>query len=184
MFLNPREELIASQKKRHSMKRPAVITATLFVLLFVTGCDWHRIRGNGVIKTEDRPVGSFTDVEAEGGYQLEWRPGPPSLRLTTDENLLPKVETTVFRTLLRIKTHGPLSPTHGLKIAITSPSLAGASLSGAARFDAAQLSGGSFILETSGASKVLLAGKTTRLVASLTGASQLNAGDLQTDEAE
>ena len=165
------------------MKKTA-LPALLLVLLLAAGCDWHRIRGNGHIKTDERSLASFTDVDASGAYELQWRPGAPSLRLTTDENLLEKVETAVKGSLLRIKTDGPIAPTHGLKIVITSPSLTGASLSGAARFDAAQLAGPSFTLETSGASKILLAGRTNRLVASLTGASQLRAEGLQTDDVE
>ena len=164
--------------------KKTIFPALLLVLLLSAGCDWHRIRGNGHIKTEERPVAAFTDVDASGAYELEWHPGPPSLRLTTDENLLPKVETFVKGTLLKIKTHGPLAPTHGLKILITSPSLTGASLSGAARFEATELTGASFTLETSGASKIILAGRTNRLVASLTGASQLRAERLLTDDVE
>ena len=164
--------------------KKTLFPALLLVLLLSAGCDWHRIRGNGYIKTEERSVAPFSDVEAGGAYELQWHPGPISLRLTTDENLLEKVETVVKGNLLKIKTHGPLAPTHGLKILITSPSLTGASLSGAARFDATQLAGPSFTLETSGASKITLAGRTNRLVASLTGASQLRAETLQTDDVE
>lgn len=164
--------------------KKTVIPALLLALLMPAGCDWHRIRGNGHIKTEDRSVGTFTDVDASGAYELEWRPGQPTLRLTTDENLLEKIQTEVKGNLLHIKMHGPLAPTHGVKVVITSPSLTGASLSGAARFDAAPLTGASFTLETSGASKITLAGRTSRLIASLTGANELRAEGLQTDDVE
>jgi hypothetical protein len=161
-----------------------VIPALSLLLFLPAGCDWHRIRGNGHILSEERPVSPFTDVDAGGGYEMEWHPGPASLRLTTDENLLPRIETSMKGTLLRIKTNGPLAPTHGLKIAITSPSLTGASLSGAARFNATQLSGPNFTLETSGASRITLAGRTTRLTASLTGASRLSAEALKAEDVE
>ena len=64
------------------------------------------------------------------------------------------------------------------QVVITSPSLAGAELSGAVKLEAAQLSGDRFALDTSGATKVTLAGRTNRLIASLTGASKLNAETL------
>jgi N-acetylmuramic acid 6-phosphate (MurNAc-6-P) etherase len=86
--------------------------------------------------------------------------------------------------LLQIELKHSISPTHGIKIAITSPSLTGASLSGALRFDASQLSGGTFALETSGATRVTLAGKVNRLLASLTGASKLRAAELTADDVE
>ncbi len=164
--------------------KKTLIPGLLLIFVFATGCDWHRIRGNGNITTEQRSITAFTKVEVGGACELKWRPGAPSLGLTTDQNLLPRIETEVTSDTLRIKTHGPLAPTHGIKIVISSQNLTGAQLSGAVRFDAAQLSEAEFILDTSGATKVLLDGKATQLVASLTGASELRAGSLQTDSTE
>lgn len=166
------------------MKRLNLISALSLLILFSTGCDWKGIRGNGNIKTESRPVTAFTRVDAGGFYELEWHPGAPSLSLTTDENLLSHIETSVAGDVLKIEMHGTFSPTRGIKIAITSPSLAGASLSGAVKFNAASINGSTFALETSGAAKVTLAGKVNRLLASLTGASKLNAADLPADDVE
>jgi Putative auto-transporter adhesin, head GIN domain len=160
------------------------VRALLFLLLLPTGCGWHGIRGNGNVKTEQRPVTPFTRVDAGGTYTMEWRPGVASLSLTTDENLLPKIETVVNGNVLKIETHGPIAPTAGIKIVITSQSLGGAELSGAVKMDAAQLSGQRFTLDTSGATKVTLAGRTNRLVASLTGASKLDSSALQNDDVE
>jgi hypothetical protein len=166
------------------MKKNFSLYALLLLLILSTGCDWRRIRGNGHITTEARPVTGFTQVEAGGAYELEWRPGTPSLSLTTDQNLLEQIETSVSGNTLRIKMHDPLAPTHGIKIAISSPNLSGADLSGAVRFGAAQISGAEFILSTSGAARISLAGQATHFVASLTGASRLQAESLQTDSAE
>jgi hypothetical protein len=94
-------------------------------------------------------------VEAGGFYKLEWHPGPPSFSLTTDENLLPHIRSGIQGDLLKIEMHDSINPTHGIKIVITSPSLTGASFSGALNVDAAQLSGATFALETSGAAKTL-----------------------------
>ena len=85
--------------------------------------------------------------------------------------------------LLKIEMHDSINP--GIKIVITSPSLAGASsLSESLNFDAAQLNGATFALETSGAAKVTLAGKVNRLLANLTGASKLQATYLSADDVE
>jgi len=165
------------------MKRLDLIILSLLVLLSV-GCGWKGIRGNGKIKTEARPVTAFTRVDAGGFYELEWHPGAPSLSLTTDENLLAHIETRMAGDVLKIEMHGTFSPTRGIKIAITSPALTGASLSGAVKFDAAQISAATFALETSGATRVTLAGKVSRLLASLTGASKLKAADLPAEEVE
>ena len=166
------------------MKNKLYIVALALLVLLSAGCDWRGVRGNGTIKTEQRPVGPFTRIEAGGFYDIQWQPGPPSLSLTTDENLLSHIETRMNGSVLKIETHGQIAPTHGVTVVITSPSLTGAELSGALKLKATQLSGDRFALDTSGATKVALAGRANRLIASLTGASKLNAETLQTQDVE
>ena len=166
------------------MKNKNLTAALSLLVLLSSGCDWRGIRGNGDIKTEQRPVTAFTRVDAGGFYEIEWHPGPPSFSLTTDENLLSHVTTGVEGDLLKIETQDSIAPSHGVKVAITSPSLDGATLSGAVKLNADRLSGATFGLETSGAAKVTLAGKVNRLLASLTGASKLEAANLVADDVE
>ena len=166
------------------MKKLKIISGLSLLVLLSAGCDWKGIRGNGKIQTEPRPVTAFTRVDAGGFYELEWHPGAPSFSLTTDENLLSHIKASVEGDVLNIEMQGSIAPTHGIRIAITSPSLAGASLSGAVEFNAAQISGATFALETSGAANVNLAGKVNRLLASLTGASKLKAADLSAEDVE
>ena len=163
--------------------KPYLATLALLVLLSA-GCDWRGVRGNRSIKTEQRPVTSFARIEAGGFYDIHWQPGAPTLSVTTDENLLANIETRVSGNVLKIETHGQIAPSDGVRIVITGPSLGGADLSGALRLEASQLSGDGFALETSGASKVTLTGRVNRLLASLTGASRLNAEGLQTHDVE
>ena len=166
------------------MKNKFYIVALALLVLLSAGCDWRGIRGNGTMKTEQRPVTAFTRIEAGGFYEIQWQPGSPSLSLTTDENLLSHIETRMNGSVLKIETHGPIAPTHGVTVVITSPSLTGAELSGAVKLEAAQLSGDRFALDTSGATRVSLAGRANRLIASLTGASRLNAETFQAEDVE
>ncbi|MGH8095182.1 MAG: head GIN domain-containing protein [Chthoniobacterales bacterium] len=166
------------------MKKNNLITPLSLLVLLLAGCDWRGIRGNGNITTEQRPVTAFTRLDAGGFYELEWHPGAPSLSLTTDENLLSHIKTSTDGDLLKIETRGSMAPTHGIKVVITSPSLTGATLSGAVELKATQLSGANFGLETSGAAKVTLAGNVNRLLASLTGASKLQATNLAANDVE
>ena len=166
------------------MKNKFYIVELAFLVLFSAGCDWRGVRGNGTIKTEQRPVGPFTRIEAGGFYDIQWQPGSPSFSLTTDENLLSHIETRMNGSVLKIETHGQIAPTHGVTVVITSPSLTGAELSGALKLKATQLSGDRFALDTSGATRVALAGRANRLIASLTGASKLNAETLETQDVE
>jgi hypothetical protein len=164
------------------MKKNLIFVFAL--ILLATGCDWRGIRGNGHITTESRRVSPFTRIDAGGFYEMEWRPGAPSCRITTDENLLPYIKMEMEGDVLKLDLKETIAPTHGIKVALSSPSLDGASLSGAVRFDAGSLGGATFALETSGASKVTLAGKVNRLLASLTGASKLRATDLAAADVE
>jgi hypothetical protein len=167
------------------MKNRKFAVLGLLLVLFSTGCgDWKRIRGNGQITTESRPVSAFTRVIADGFYQLEWHPGTPSLSITTDENLVSRIRSVMEGDVLRIKLEDSIAPTHGVKIAISSPTLSGADLSGALELDASQLSGDKFALETSGAGKVTLAGKVNRFIGNLTGATKLRASDLVAQDVE
>ena len=67
---------------------------------------------------------------------------------------------------------------------ISSPTRAGARISGAVKLDAKQLSGPRFALESRGASRVSLDGNIDELLADMTGASELAASALQTKTAE
>lgn len=154
------------------------------LVLSVAGCRWGGIMGNGHIVTDTRPVTDFSEIEADGGFQIEWGSGPPSLSLTTDENLLRYIDNENIDHRLRLHSRGNLWPTHGVKAVISSPTRSGAKLTGAARLTAKQLSGHSFAIESTGAAKVELDGSVDELVTDMTGASKLEADSLQTKSAE
>ena len=166
------------------MKKQTSFAFLALLVLLTSACDWKGIRGNGQIKTETRTVTAFTRLDAGGFYKIVWQPGAPACRITTDENLLSHIKTSMEGDLLKVEMENSLAPTEGIKVEISSPSLAGAALSGALNFEATQISGSTFALETSGASKVTLAGKVNRLLASLTGASKLQANDLAAEDVE
>ena len=162
---------------------------TLIVLLagcavLIVGCHLPGIRGNGHIKTEERPIATFTNVDASGAFEIEWQNGPPAVRVTTDENLLPYVENNVSEDTLHLRTREHLWPTHGIKVVISSPTRAGGKIRGAVKLTVKQLSGSIFALEAKGASQVSLDGSVDRLLVDMTGASQLAAAGLQAKIAE
>jgi hypothetical protein len=163
------------------------ITISIFAALLLSslgGCDWHRVRGNRVITTEQRQVGAFANIEAEGAFQIEWKKGPPALSLTTDQNLLPYIKSEISGDKLRLHSTENLSPSHGIKVFVSSAALSGVQFRGAIRFSAHQISGTNFFLESRGASKITLDGKVGELTAGMTGASKLNAEALQTQRTE
>jgi hypothetical protein len=165
------------------MKKITMVLLAGSVVL-IGGCRLPGIHGNGHIKTEERKVGSFANIDAGGAFEIEWENGSPALRVTTDENLLSYIENDVSGDTLHLSTREHVWPTHRIKVAISSPTRAGAKLRGAVKLTANNLSGRAFAVESKGASEVSLSGNIDRLLVDMTGASQLSAAGLQTKTAE
>jgi hypothetical protein len=155
-----------------------------FAALCLGGCRLGGIRGNGDIVTENRPVQEFTSVSAEGAFDIEWVTGPASCTIRTDENLLRHVETSVSGKKLQLEWHGQLHPTHGMKVRLSSSGLSGARLTGAVRLTGTRLSGKGFYLEGTGATRVTVDGAVDELMATMSGATRLDAESLQARTAE
>src|SRR5262249_38122121 len=165
------------------MRKIPIVSLGGCVVLLV-GCHLPGIRGNGQIKTEERPVTSFANVDPSGGFEIEWQNGSPAVRITTDENLLPYIENNVSDDTLRLRSRDHVWPTHGIKVVISSPTRTGAKMRGAVKLIVKQLSGPTFALESKGASESYLEGSIERLVADTTGATKLAADGLQAKPAE
>ena len=165
------------------MKKITIVFLTLCIAL-ASGCRWIGIRGNGHIKTDDRTISAFTEIDAGGAFEIEWQNGSPALHITTDENLLSYIESDVSGDTLRLRTDEEIWPTHGIKIVVSSPTRTAARIRGAVKLTADQLTGPKFALEGSGASHVSLDGNIDELLADMTGASKLDASGLQTKTAE
>jgi Putative auto-transporter adhesin, head GIN domain len=153
--------------------------------LFSSGCDAVGIRGNGHIVTEQRPVGDFTEIHAGGAFRVDWHSGPPSLTITTDENLFSYIEVTSTGNKLDLRTRERTRPSHGgIKIAVSSPSLVGAKLTGAADLIAHSVNTPTFFLQSKGAASITVDGTVDSLLADLTGASDLRARNLHAKTVE
>jgi len=164
--------------------RKILIVLLVGCVVVVAGCHLPGVRGNGRIKTEERQVGAFANLDAGGAFEIEWESGSPALRITTDENLLPYIENNVSDDTLRLHTREHVWPTHGIKVVISSPTRTGGRTRGAVKLTVKQLSGPTFALESKGASEISLDGKVDRLLVDMTGASQLAADGLQAKTAE
>ncbi len=158
-----------------------VILPAVFAL---AACHIGGIVGNGHVVTDTRPVSDFSEIEADGGFRIEWRNGPPSLSITTDENLLQYITNENDDHKLRLHSRGNLWPSHHINVVISSTTRVGARLTGAAELTANQLSGPNFAIESTGAARVHLDGKVDDLITDMTGASRLEASSLQTKTAE
>ena len=153
-------------------------------VVFLAGCHLPGIRGNGQIRTEERTIAAFANLDAAGAFEIEWQNGSPALRITTDENLLRYIENDISDDTLHLRTREHVWPTHGIKVVISSPTRTGGRIRGAVKLTVKQLSGPTFALESKGASGVSLDGSIDRLLVDMTGVSQLAADGLQAKTAE
>ncbi|MEY2479941.1 MAG: hypothetical protein QOI04_868 [Verrucomicrobiota bacterium] len=155
------------------------ITLLAALTLLLPGCDWVGVRGNGHIKTDQRTISAFAEIEAHGAFEIEWHSGSPALSVTTDENLLGYIDSEINGDRLRLHSTRRLSPSHKIKVVVSSAGLNGAHLTGATQLKANQISGDKFYLKSTGASEIILSGTVNELLGSMTGASELNSKSLQ-----
>ena len=164
--------------------RKILIVLLAGCVVLVVGCHLPGIRGNGQIKTEERPVAAFASVDAGGAFEIEWQ-NDRLLSESRQTKICCLTSRTMFRTIHCICAHGS---TFGLPTESKSSSQvatrAGGKIRGAVKLTAKQLSGPIFALESKGASEVSLDGSVDRLLVDMTGASQLAAAGLQAKTAE
>jgi len=150
----------------------------------IVGCSLPGVKGDGTMKTENRPISDFSGLEVSGAYQIKWSSGKSALTISTDQNLLPLITTSVTGNTLRIDSKENLRPTKGITINLSSASLTDVKLNGAVSLTASNLSGADLKLESNGASSISVAGSVTNLEATLSGACKLDAKSLQTQTAK
>jgi hypothetical protein len=156
----------------------------LILGLLLTGCDWAAVKGNGQMRTDQRTTAPFSEIQADGYFQIEWRSGAPAVSITTDQNLLRYIQTQEIGDRVRIYSQRNLWPSHGVKVLVSSPVRTAAKISGATRLSATQLNSAKFAVESSGAATITLDGTVNDLWADMTGASRLKAGSLQAKSVE
>src|SRR5438876_631740 len=93
------------------------------VIATVPGCSPPGIKGDGSIQTANRPIADFSALEVTGAYQIKWSSGKPALTISTDQNLLPLITTSVAGNTLQIDCTKNLRPTKGITIIVSSASL-------------------------------------------------------------
>lgn len=184
---------------------------TMIVLLsgIYTGCDlMYTETGNGNITEEIREINQFDEVVITGNYQVIFekeRSDGNKVIITTDENLLPYINTYTRGTTLVIETDGRIKSDEGIHVTVTydNDNLNHISISGAAtvknkdklkseKLEISMSGAGAADLEVlaetlqvslSGAGSVKLRGETQIQRVNLSGAGSLEAFELRSDKA-
>ena len=109
-----------------------LVSFTLSFLL-MAGIASATVRGNGVFKSEERPIGAFTAIAVSGPMNIDISYGTGStLGIEGDENILPYIETFVKNGTLKIKVKDItiIKPTMTIKLSIKMTTITGISQSG------------------------------------------------------
>ena len=145
----------------------------LAVLVLCSGCVLRPgIHGSGVSHSEFRPIpNGFEEVDLSGFGTVNILVGEPySVCVTTDDNLVEHIETSVDNGKLKIKTRGRLKPKTGLTVDVTVPQLSAAHISGAGDMNVIDVSSESLDLSISGAGTLMATGCVDEISTSISGA--------------
>src|SRR5262252_6745985 len=99
------------------MNRTTILLIAAVVV--IAGCSLPGTKGDGSITTTNRPITDFSALEVTGAYQIQWSSGKPALTISTDQNLLPLITTSVSGGSLHIAWKENLRPTKGITIIVS-----------------------------------------------------------------
>jgi len=140
------------------------------------------VRGSGVVKTETRPVSGFSRVTFNlvGKLYID-QSGSDSLSITTDENILPFIQTEVRNGMLTIGMSRAtnLMQFNDLTYHVSVKNLTELTVSGAADVVVSNLDAESLSVVINGAGKVTASGKAREQTVSINGAGDYNAPNLE-----
>ncbi len=138
------------------------------------------VRGDGVMKTEERVVAAFDAIEMRGGMDLKVRVGSESLVLiNADSNLQNYIVTEVKDGTLKIWYERSVRSDQRLTAEIGMPSLTGIEISGSSRLDVSGLQEASFDVDVSGSARGTIEGRVDHLDIDIAGSSNLDCSNLE-----
>ena len=147
---------------------------------------WSKIKGSGNIATEKREVAKFDSVDVGGVFQVEIVAQKDfGVIVEADDNLLPFIVTEVRGNTLNVKTkkRKRFSTSNPIRIKVFAPNIENLEVSGVAKVSLSNIDNDSLKIDSSGASKINLEGKSKNLNIDISGATRVNAKELKTEKA-
>jgi hypothetical protein len=154
---------------------------SLMALMTLFSCRFmgKRIHGNGVVKTVEKPVSAFKNVEADGDIKLIVIQGDlQPVKLEGDENILPFIEVIQEGDKITIQTKEGynLSPSGDLNVYVTSPVYKSISVSGSSDIVGQNkiTSNDELELEASGAGEIKMELDAPKVTAGISGSGSIS----------
>ena len=161
-----------------SVKSLLGVLALVAFIVTVPGCDKGK-EGNGVSASDRRSAEPFRIVELGGVMSVHVTGGDSDVVVvTSDENLLQHIETTVEDCVLTIDTDTRIDPESDTHVQILSRDIAGIVINGVGTVTVDNVNTEKFTIETSGAGEVRVSGRAVVVDIRVNGAGDVNTRDL------
>lgn len=138
-----------------------------------------KTKGSGNMATETRDIKGFRGIDVSGVFQVEITAQKDfGVEIEADDNLIPRIKTEIRGGVLHIETEGRLKSVNVMKVRISAPDIDSIEASGVSRVKLVNVRNDELRVNTSGASKTSVSGKTARISIEVSGASSVNTEDL------
>ncbi len=168
--------------------RHLVVLSLCVSLFLLAGCKQSgkdHVVGNGNVITEERVVQVFEAIELSGAFRVDVSVGDaPSLMVTTDDNILPFIETNVEAGKLSVRITKKVRFSDANDLTITTPSLTKFACRGAAKATIKGVTGTSFVVRVEGAGAVSATGSVDTLTLDVDGAGHIDTLGLEAESAQ
>jgi len=115
-----------------SMKRNLILIVIFILSGILAGCG-GQTTGSGTLVTESYDYSGFTMIEADSGFGLIIKQSQSyKIEVTTDDNILDRLDISMTGTTLQLSLSGSISPTV-MRAEISMPEIEGFNLSGGAK---------------------------------------------------
>lgn len=142
------------------------------------------VKGSGTTASEKRELSGFRAVEVGGVFQVEIIAQKDfGVEVEADDNLLQYIKTEVRGGKLNIEMDKKVSTKNAILIRISAPDIDDLDVSGAAKVTVSGLKNTGIKVDSSGASKISIAGETAKLLIEVSGATKVDAEDLKSENA-
>lgn len=143
------------------------------------------VKGSGNVVTETRDISGFKALDVSGVFNVEIVAQKEfSVQIEADDNLIPLIKTEVNDGVLEISTEERIKSSSKMTIRISAPDIEKIQASGVAKVSLTELKNAALKIDTSGASKVTVAGETRDLNIEVSGASKIEAANLNSVNAD
>lgn len=160
----------------HLVSRAVIVSLGLLLGAVVSGC---QLQGNGVDASDARPLQGFRSVHVRAGLVAEIRPGPFSVVVEGDSNIVPHVLTTVHGETLDVEPDVSFEEAEPLRVLITAPEFDELFLEAGGRLDVFDVAEEDLSLRCRAGGDVFVSGEVDHLELTQSAGGNVHARDLE-----